>query len=78
MRVLLALLLAAAVEHDRTTVAVPNPGGEGGIGFDDPTFSPTLHRVLVPGGRTGNLDLIDPATKTGRLLLYPDSTPGRR
>jgi DNA-binding beta-propeller fold protein YncE len=58
-----AFLLAAGVQTDPTTVAVPIPGGEGGIGFDDLLFSPRLHRVLVPGGRTGNLDLIDPATR---------------
>lgn len=38
------------------------PGGEAGIGFDDLRFSPELHRVLAPGGRTGKLDLIDPAS----------------
>jgi hypothetical protein len=38
------------------------PGGKGGIGFDDLMYSPSLHRVLVPAGRTGNLDLIDPDT----------------
>ena len=55
----LALLLAASP----TTVAVPVPGGSGGVGFDDLGFSAALHRVLVPGGRTGNLVLIDPATR---------------
>jgi hypothetical protein len=40
------------------------PGGEGGIGLDDLRYSPRLGRVLVPGGRTGNLDLVDPATGT--------------
>lgn len=44
-------------------VAVPLPAGEGGIGFDDLTFSPQLGKVLVPAGRTGNLDLVDPATR---------------
>ena len=39
------------------------PGGDGGIGFDDLLFAPALGRVLVPAGRTGNLDLIDPATR---------------
>jgi hypothetical protein len=38
------------------------PGGEGGIGFDDLRFSPTLGRVLVPAGRTGSLDLVDPVS----------------
>jgi hypothetical protein len=39
------------------------PGGDGGIGFDDLRFSPGLHRVLAPAGRTGKLDLIDPKTQ---------------
>ena len=39
------------------------PGGEGGIGFDDLMFSPALHRVLAPAGRTGKLVLIDPKTQ---------------
>ena len=43
-----------------TTLALPNGGG--GIGFEDLRFSPTLGRVIVPSGRTGDLDLIDPAT----------------
>jgi hypothetical protein len=38
------------------------PDGSPGIGFDDLRYSPTLHRVLVPAGRTGRLDLIDPDT----------------
>ena len=46
-----------------TVISIPLPGGEGGIGFDDLTFSPALHRLLVPAGRTGKLDLIDPATR---------------
>jgi len=39
------------------------PGGSGGIGFDDLSFVPKLGRVLAPGGRTGSLFLIDPATR---------------
>jgi DNA-binding beta-propeller fold protein YncE len=57
---ILALIAAAAAA---TTTPVPVPGGEGGIGFDDLVFSSRLHRLIVPGGRTGNLDLIDPATR---------------
>ena len=38
------------------------PGGSGGIGFDDLGFSLELGRVLVPAGRTGNLDLVDPGS----------------
>ena len=43
-----------------TPVALPD--GAPGIGFDDLRYSPSLHRVLVPGGRSGRLDLIDPQT----------------
>jgi hypothetical protein len=40
------------------------PGGDGGIGFDDLRFAPAVGRILAPGGRTGSLDLIDPATSS--------------
>jgi hypothetical protein len=53
-----------------TPVKLALPGGDGGIGFDDLTFSPALHRVLAPAGRTGKLDLIDPGTQK------VDSVPG--
>ena len=38
------------------------PDAGPGIGFDDLQYSPTLHRVLAPGGRSGKLDLVDPDT----------------
>jgi DNA-binding beta-propeller fold protein YncE len=38
------------------------PKGSPGIGFDDLRYSPALHRVLAPGGRSGSLALIDPDT----------------
>jgi len=38
------------------------PSGETGIGFDDLRYSPSLHRLLVPAGRTGTMDLVDPDT----------------
>lgn len=41
-------------------VALPN--GEGGVRMDDLRWCPQLGRVVVPGGDTGLLDLIDPAT----------------
>jgi hypothetical protein len=60
------LLTIAAVAFASPEIAKPTtlplPGGEAGIGFDDLMFSPSLHRVLAPAGRTGKLDLIDPAT----------------
>src|SRR5438552_17597143 len=43
-----------------TRVALPD--GSPGIGFDDLRYSATLRRVLVPAGRSGALDLIDPDT----------------
>jgi DNA-binding beta-propeller fold protein YncE len=46
-----------------TPTPLPLPGGEGGIGFDDMGFAASLRKVLVPAGRSGNLDLIDPETK---------------
>jgi DNA-binding beta-propeller fold protein YncE len=36
------------------------PSASPGIGFDDLRYSATLHRVLVPAARSGNLVLIDP------------------
>ena len=44
-------------------VAIPLPAGEGGIGFDDLGFASGLHKLIVPAGRTGNLDLVDPVTR---------------
>jgi hypothetical protein len=45
------------------TTPLAIPGGAGGIGFDDLGFSEDLHKVIVPAGRTGKLDLIDPASR---------------
>jgi hypothetical protein len=42
---------------------LPLPDGAPGIGFDDLRYSRELGRVLVPAGRSGFLDLIDPATQ---------------
>ncbi len=36
------------------------PGGGQPIGFDDMQFSPALHRLVVPAGRTGTIVLVDP------------------
>jgi hypothetical protein len=61
------LLFAAAAAFAQPKLAPPVslalPGGDGGIGFDDLSFSPALQRVLAPAGRTGRLDLIDPSTR---------------
>jgi hypothetical protein len=39
------------------------PGANGPVGFDDLRFSAELRKVLVPAGRTGRLDLVDPESK---------------
>ena len=59
--VALAIALVAAGEAI-VPKPLPLPGGESGIGFDDMGFAPSIHKVLVPAGRSGNLDLIDPDT----------------
>ncbi len=45
------------------------PGGTGGVGFDDLMYSPRLDRVVVPAGRTGDLDLLSPSK--GTLTAIP-------
>jgi len=58
------ILLVAPTAFAKPDIAKPTslamPEGAAGIGFDDLGFSPALHRVLAPGGRTGKLDLVDP------------------
>ncbi len=61
--ILLLCLSTFAASGTITPTPLVLPGGDGGIGFDDMGFAPTLHKVLVPAGRSGNLDLIDPDTK---------------
>jgi hypothetical protein len=48
---------------DAGAAPVPMPGGLAGIGFDDLRFSPTLAMLLVPAGRSGNVDLVDPSSE---------------
>lgn len=38
------------------------PGGETGIGFDDLIYSARLHRMIVPGGWVGTVNLVNPDT----------------
>lgn len=69
MRWSLILLVACSTAPKReaaapTPTSVVLPDGEAGIGFDDLRYSARLHRVLAPAGRTGKLDLVDPATRT--------------
>jgi sugar lactone lactonase YvrE len=54
----LALLVTAAA-----LAPLPLPGSRSGAGFDDLRFSPELHRLLVPGGRSGRLYFVDAKTR---------------
>jgi DNA-binding beta-propeller fold protein YncE len=56
------LLAVGACSSDPDGTSVPLPDGSPGIGFDDLRWSPSLRRVLAPGGRSGNLALVDPDT----------------
>jgi hypothetical protein len=68
--------VVAATEDARLSAfLVSLPGGEGGIGFDDLVFAPRLGKVLVPGGRTGRLFLIDP--KNRAVTSLTGFTPGK-
>lgn len=48
---------------DAGSVPVTLPGASPGIGFDDMRFSATLSQILVPAGRSGNVDLVDPSSE---------------
>lgn len=47
---------------------VPLPGAGGGVGFDDLGYASSLGKVLVPGGRTGKLYLIEPRSRRVRAI----------
>lgn len=67
--VIAATVVVAAGQTPPPTVSpVPIPGGSNGIGFDDLRYSATLHRVLVPAGRTGSLALIEPGTRSVSVI----------
>src|SRR5258707_6406134 len=62
--IIVVLVITLVAAGDATSPKpLPLPGGESGIGFDDMGFAPSIHKVLVPAGRSGNLDLIDPDTE---------------
>jgi DNA-binding beta-propeller fold protein YncE len=60
--------------------SIPIPGGENGVGFDDLRFSSSLGRVLVPGGRTGAIVLVEPKrwiiTRIGGFSTTPEFSGG--
>lgn len=55
----LASLVAAPVAA-QPVKPLPLPDGKAGIGFDDLRYDAALGRLVIPAGRTGNVDLIDP------------------
>src|SRR5438552_1440652 len=58
--VLLALSLPAAVPAADSGKKIPLRNGAGGVGLDDMKYAAGLSSVVVPAGRTGRIDLIDP------------------
>jgi hypothetical protein len=49
---------------EKTAPAIINiPGGERGVGFDDVNFASQMGKVLIPGGQTDRLLLINPRTQ---------------
>jgi DNA-binding beta-propeller fold protein YncE len=58
-----AMLAAALAATPATLAPMALPGADGPIGFDDLRFSVDLRKVLVPAGRTGRVDLVDPETR---------------
>jgi DNA-binding beta-propeller fold protein YncE len=51
------------VTVDAGAVVLTLPAGAPGIGFDDLRFSGSLSELLVPAGRSGSLDLVDPSSE---------------
>ena len=45
-------------------VAIPIPGGEKGVGFDDLRYAAGLKRVLIPGANTASILLVKPGSWT--------------
>ncbi len=71
------LALAAALAAAPAALSpVPLPGGAGGVGLDDLRWSPELHALLVPAGRTGRVDLVDPATRAVTSIEGFATAPG--
>ncbi|HXU74618.1 MAG TPA: hypothetical protein VN947_35225 [Polyangia bacterium] len=58
-----ALMICSSAAWAQATTPLPLPDGKGGIGFDDLRYDAALGVALIPAGRTGNVDLIDPATR---------------
>lgn len=62
---IVAVLILFSLQLNSEQIApksVQLPEGANGIGFDDIQYSSELKKVLVPSGRTGMLNLVDPET----------------
>ncbi len=58
------IMLAVALAATPVTLSpLALPGADGLVGFDDLRFSAELHKIIVPAGRTGRVDLVDPETR---------------
>ena len=62
------ILIMFAVAALAVSSPHPFPGGSQGIGFDDLGFVPMLRKVMVPGGGTGKLALIDPDSQNIEII----------
>lgn len=69
---LVAISLSAIAADTRVT-PIMLPGGEHGLGLDDMSYLPALHRIMVPAGQTGALVLIDPNNNS--LSSIPEIAP---
>ena len=68
----LSMVLAFGVAQAKNAAAprvVSLPGGAPGIGFDDLVFDEASKTLLIPGGRSGNLYRIDPASAEASVLV---------
>ncbi|MBF5044600.1 hypothetical protein FGE12_19525 [Aggregicoccus sp. 17bor-14] len=78
MSQLLALPLLLALQVPSAPTSIPLPG-EAPVAMDYLAFDPATHRVLLPAGNTGRLDVVD--TTTGKLTAlesFPTAKRGER
>jgi DNA-binding beta-propeller fold protein YncE len=61
LTIFFSIPLAVGEESRQSIVVIP--GAEGGAGFDDLIFAPKIGKVLIPGGATEQILLVDPLTK---------------
>jgi hypothetical protein len=54
--------MASACRTSADGTSISLPGASAGAGFDYIGYFPELQQIVIPGGRTGNLYMIDPGT----------------